>query len=346
MSERLNKTSICSIVFLDIVEYSQKSVSEQIECKDRFNRLINDAIKDVAQNDRIILDTGDGAAIALLGAPEEALFVSLTIRDCILKGNQDRSDALLFVRIGINLGPVRVVRDLNGQLSIIGDGINVAQRVMCFAEPNQILVSRSYYEIVSRLSDEFTQMFTYSGIKQDKHVREHELYIIRPSSEHAPLQGIVNNTPMDADTVDVPRKADPKKLLLVGGALTLLISVLMVRSHISPVEKSPSPASAPALAAGSKETKPAAPVQSPASQAPAAPSTESGAAEESKAHSISSSDVRKTGEHQSAESASADLGSPEKKGNAKPTRHASQEKRAKHATESCTDAERSLNQCH
>jgi len=184
MDARFNKTSICSIVFLDIIDYSKKSGSEQNEYKDRFNNLIGEAVKDIAQNDRIILDTGDGAGIALLGAPEEALFVSLTIRDDILRSNREHPNHPLNVRIGINLGPVRVVKDINKHLNIIGDGINVAQCIMSFAEPNQILVSRSYYEVVSRLTNEITQMFSYYGVKHDKHVREHEVYIISAPDEH------------------------------------------------------------------------------------------------------------------------------------------------------------------
>lgn len=180
MKDRINKTSICSVVFIDIIDYSKKPVSDQIAEKECFNALLTEAIKDVAQNDRIIIDTGDGAAIALLGAPEEALFVSLTIRDGILRKNRENGYHLL-VRIGINLGPVRVVIDINGMPNIIGDGINVAQRVMSFAEPNQILVSRSYYEITSRLTQEITDMFAYHGVKQDKHVREHEVYVIKPT---------------------------------------------------------------------------------------------------------------------------------------------------------------------
>jgi hypothetical protein len=182
MSERLNKTSICSVVFLDIVNQSKKPVAEQIRDKDLFNGFINEAIKDVAQNDRILLDTGDGAAIALLGAPEEALFVALTIRDNIIKHNKD-NEHQLYVRTGINLGPVRVVSDINGRPNILGDGINVAERVMSFAGPNQILVSRSYYEITSRLTEEITSMFSYFGVRQDKHVREHEVYSIRSADE-------------------------------------------------------------------------------------------------------------------------------------------------------------------
>lgn len=184
MTDRLNKTSICSIVFLDIIDYSKKPVSEQIEDKTFFNSLINEAIQNIPPNDRVILDTGDGAAITLMGAPEEALFLALSVRDGILERNKTHAQPIL-VRIGINLGSIRVMKDLNDRPNIIGDGINVAQRIMSFAGENQILVSRSYYEVTSRLTKEITNMFTYSGIKQDKHVREHEVYIIKSKAEEA-----------------------------------------------------------------------------------------------------------------------------------------------------------------
>ncbi len=73
---------------------------------------------------------------------------------------------------------MRLVRDINGQPNIIGDGINVAQRVMGFAQPGQILVSRSYYEVVSHISETYTKLFSYEGSRTDKHVREHEVYSV------------------------------------------------------------------------------------------------------------------------------------------------------------------------
>ncbi|MCL6646157.1 MAG: adenylate/guanylate cyclase domain-containing protein, partial [Dehalococcoidia bacterium] len=171
---RGNRTFICSVVFIDIVEYSKKPVAEQIELKERLNALLAQALEDVAANDRIILDTGDGAAISFVGDPEDALFVCIGLRDA-LAAEVARPGALpLALRIGINLGPVKLIRDLNGQPNIIGDGINVAQRIMGFAEPNQILVSRSYYEVVSCLSDAYARLFQYQGSRTDKHVREHE----------------------------------------------------------------------------------------------------------------------------------------------------------------------------
>ena len=199
MNDRINKTSICSIVFLDIIDYSKKPDSEQIDVKNQFNDFINIALKNIAQNDRIILDTGDGAAIAYMGSPEDALFMALNIRDSIIKNNES-GQSLIHVRSGINLGPVRVVKDINGRPNIIGDGINVAQRIMSFAQPNQILVSRSYYEITSRLTQEISKMFDYSGVKQDKHVREHEVYSVRLSERRATVENqaevITDNSPL------------------------------------------------------------------------------------------------------------------------------------------------------
>ncbi|MDO8412655.1 MAG: adenylate/guanylate cyclase domain-containing protein [Gallionellaceae bacterium] len=177
MEETGNKTIICSVLFLDIVEYSKKSVSGQIALKEAFNAFLSSAIQFVALEDRIILDTGDGAAISFLGDIGDALKVALAMRTALLGATLSLNPPLL-VCMGINLGPVRLVKDINGLPNIVGDGINVAQRIMGFADPGQILASRAYYDAVSRLSQEHAGMFHYGGLRTDKHVREHEIYAI------------------------------------------------------------------------------------------------------------------------------------------------------------------------
>ena len=162
------RTLVCSVLFLDIAEYSKKSVADQLKLKQSFNRTLSKALDAVAARERVILDTGDGAAIAFLGDPADALFAALAIRE----------NTKLPVRMGVNLGPVRLVKDINGQANILGDGINVAQRVMGFSEPGQLLVSRSFYEVASRLSNDYANLFTHEGSRSDKHVREHEVYSV------------------------------------------------------------------------------------------------------------------------------------------------------------------------
>jgi class 3 adenylate cyclase len=170
---------MCSVVFADIVQYSQKLVSQQVMLKTRFSALLAAALEHTAAADRLVVDTGDGAALCFLGDPEDALFTANSLRSRVLETPDPHA---LRLRLGINLGPVRVVKDVNGHTNVIGDGINVAQRVMSFAEPNQILVSRSYYEVVSRLSPEYAQLFHYAGLHRDKHVRQHEVYEVQLSA--------------------------------------------------------------------------------------------------------------------------------------------------------------------
>ncbi len=167
--ESSGRTLVCSVLFLDIVEYTKKPVAEQLQLKQAFNQALGKALEQVAPRDRIILDTGDGAAVTFLGDPEDALFASIAMRDL---------SAALAVRLGVNLGPVRLVKDLNGQVNILGDGINVAQRVMSFSNPGQLLVSRSFYEVVSCLSRDYVPLFHHEGARTDKHVREHDVYSV------------------------------------------------------------------------------------------------------------------------------------------------------------------------
>lgn len=170
---------VCSILFLDIVAYSKSSVNEQYQLKSRFNQLIAGKLEHIRANSRITLDTGDGASICFLGDPEEVLHAAIAIRQALIK--QDR----LLVRMGLHIGPVRVIKDMNGHNNVVGDGINVAQRVMSFAENNSLVVSRAFYEIVACLTDGLEESFISLGERRDKHDRVHELYLVGSSDESA-----------------------------------------------------------------------------------------------------------------------------------------------------------------
>jgi len=161
---------ICTIMFLDLVGYSQRSVDDQVALKKLFSDVLAKSLKAVAEDSRIAIDTGDGAAICFMGDPEEALDSALLLRDLLV---QRRA---LQVRIGLHMGPVRVISDINERTNVIGDGINVAQRIMDFAQANQVLVSRSYYEVMSRIADDTAGLFQYMGQYEDKHGRLHEVY--------------------------------------------------------------------------------------------------------------------------------------------------------------------------
>jgi len=270
---RPNQTFICSVVFIDLVEYSKKPFVEQILIKERFNRHLAEAIKDISLNYRIVLDTGDGAAIGFIGDPEDALFVAMSLRDALMDDDSEVAPDLK-VRMGINLGPVKILKDINNQMNMIGDGINAAERIMSFSEPGQLLVSRSYYDIVSCLSQEYAQLFHYQGSRADKHVREHDLYAV----EHTGMKpGSLYNRPdrklngiygEEDDTVEpvrlaaeesyraYPRKADrdasvgrSRKAIIIGGALAAVFAgfIFFLTGEKAPSEQpkvGPAPANA------------------------------------------------------------------------------------------------------
>ncbi len=258
-----NRTFIGSVVFVDIVGYSKKSVSDQITMKDRFTSLLSESLHGISLEQRIILDTGDGAALSFIGDPEDALFVGMNIRDLLNRQAPDAappnddstsSGTDLFLRIGINLGPIKLVRDINGQPNIVGDGINVAQRIMSFASPGQVVVSRSFFDVVSVISDEYAQLFKYEGSRTDKHVREHEIYVVGDSAaafnkaksgmeDRAAATNPRNNKSAgapnakstgdaaangEAEAEGVPFFQDKKKLTMVGGALGAVVLVLAI----------------------------------------------------------------------------------------------------------------------
>ena len=279
MLDQGNRTFIGSVVFVDIVGYSKKTVSEQITVKDRFTSLLSESLVDIPTEQRLILDTGDGAALSFLGDPEDALFVGMNLRDMVDKAIAEAAatstlepplpdvparevEGALPLRIGINLGPVKLVRDINGHPNIVGDGINVAQRIMSFARPGQIVVSRSFYDVVSVISDEYAKLFKYEGSRTDKHVREHEIYIVGESAAafkqakagtvdraaatnpnaRAQRQAGVSTGTYAAKAMNdgeaLPFLQDRRKLMMAGGTLTMVVIALAVMLALKkPAEK-------------------------------------------------------------------------------------------------------------
>jgi Flp pilus assembly protein TadD/class 3 adenylate cyclase len=183
--EKMDRTWLCSVLFMDIVNYSRQSVDVQMKWKARFNGYLGEAIREVPESERVILDTGDGAAVCFLGAPEAAMFAALHLWHSFVKDEREQQQGLR-VRTGVNLGPVKLVKDINGSLNAIGDGMNVGQRIMSFAPENQILVSQSYFQVVSCLSDDYKALFKLKGIETDKHVREHTVYSLLPPGSAEP----------------------------------------------------------------------------------------------------------------------------------------------------------------
>src|ERR1700722_10726880 len=251
--QRPDRTWLGSVLFMDIAKYSSQSVEMQMKWKKRFNEYLAEAIHEVPENERVILDTGDGAAVCFLGAPEAAMFAALHLWQCFVKDAREQQQGLR-VRTGVNLGPVKLVKDINGSLNAIGDGMNVGQRIMSFAPENQIVVSQSYFQVVSCLSDDYKALFKLKGVETDKHVREHTVYSLLPPGS-AELQA---ETPRATATA-APRPVavahehrDHKRspiALLVGATVAILVVAVVLWRFAGSGARSPSTAQVPAAKA-------------------------------------------------------------------------------------------------
>jgi class 3 adenylate cyclase len=260
MNDNSNRTFVASVLFLDIVDYSEQPVSEQMVMKRLFNTLLIDAVQSVAAADRVVLDTGDGAAITFLGNPEDALFTAFAMRDAIANAATGQQQAPFKVRFGINLGPVRQIRDINGQVNMIGDGINIAQRIMSFGDPGVILVSRSYFEVVSCLSADLAGLFHYDGKRTDKHVREHSVYSVGnstatplpvtepvPTAKSEPPEAIAvmndEGSPDDSAPAPQPAAVTTSRMAIIVTLVVLLgAGAMLLRSNTAPAPPAAVPA--------------------------------------------------------------------------------------------------------
>ncbi|MGA0570065.1 protein kinase domain-containing protein [Variovorax sp. VNK109] len=217
---------VCSVLFLDIVAYSKASVSEQYEVKKHFNELITGKLAHIPQSTRITLDTGDGAAVCFMGDPEIVLHTAVDIRRSLAAHERLR------VRMGLHMGPVRILNDMNDRVNVIGDGINAAQRVMSFAGENALLVSRAFYDVVSCLSDGAERAFRHIGAQADKHGRMHELYETVDDSDSDALADRTIQLPSDSPSGTPPAQPtesfdiDPATLAAIERDLAQLLGPL------------------------------------------------------------------------------------------------------------------------
>ncbi|HMK73057.1 MAG TPA: hypothetical protein VK454_06940, partial [Myxococcaceae bacterium] len=171
-----NRTFMGTVVFLDLGQAARSAA--QPELQQRVRDVISRTVGHLPSQDRILLDTGHGAVVCFPGDPEDAVFVAIGIRDSLLQ--EMTAFPQLETRLGVNLGPVKVVEQGPGETQLLGEGMHGAEAMLDFAAPTQILVSRSFYELVSSLSEEYRELFHHHGTRRLSGARDVDLYELAP----------------------------------------------------------------------------------------------------------------------------------------------------------------------
>ena len=173
-SSAQRRNLLCTIMFLDLVGYSLRSVDDQVALKKLFNELLAKALKGVPE------DTASPStpATARPSASWATRRRRCTPPCCCATCWASATEPCCRCASACTWGRCAWFRTSTTASTSSGDGINVAQRVMDFAQGNQVLVSRSYYDVISRITDDTADLFQYLGQYEDKHGRLHEVYAV------------------------------------------------------------------------------------------------------------------------------------------------------------------------
>jgi class 3 adenylate cyclase len=275
------QTRMAAVVFADLVGFSKKSVPAQLAAKEALTALLQELVTPYPKEGRVILDTGDGAAVGFLVSPEFALGLALRLRRELVAAPADALLQSKDLRLGINLGPLKVVTDVNGQPNMVGEGINSAERIMSFAEPGQTTASRSFQEAVYYLDASFQHLFEPLGMRTDKHGREHEVFRVTDSTPaiDTALQSLGAGAPAQAPAQRVrAATARPTRVVTIaagiGGIAVVALATWMVwPARVGPAAtsvKPPETVTRPAPGPPAPPVTSAPPAQSEPASAPVA----------------------------------------------------------------------------
>ncbi len=158
-----SKHKLSAIMFTDMTGFSRKmGESERLTLKllRDHNRIMRFLVR--KHHGEIIKSTGDGFLMDF-GSAVEAVQCALEAQERLQRYNQGKAeDEHIVVRIGINLGEVRIEDE-----DLFGDEVNIAARIQPLAEPGGICITREVYDHVkTKLSFVAANM----GLKELKNI--------------------------------------------------------------------------------------------------------------------------------------------------------------------------------
>ena len=188
---------IASVMLAEIAGYEDRPVFEQIDLTTRTRQLFERAVAESGTCDVQIIDREDSIVLLFPGDPRDCL--GLATRLALTLESEDGYSNLP-LRIGVNLGPITLGRNELGELRVSGAGIDDAERVARAGALREILMSRSFYSVLSRASmdDRLLRHKTFISDERDQSIAVYQL--ARPESAFPTLE-----TPSDRPSKPLPR---------------------------------------------------------------------------------------------------------------------------------------------
>jgi hypothetical protein len=161
--------------FTDIVAGSDPTITtnEQARKIIVLNQLIDrtEVFRQRDPESTLVLPTGDGMAIGFSDSPEKPLRLALEVHKNLSRYNNLKriEKEKLLIRIGIDTGPVYMIKDLNGKENVWGPGIIMARRVMDLAREMNIIASARIANDIRTLRPEYRSILHPIGDYSIKH---------------------------------------------------------------------------------------------------------------------------------------------------------------------------------
>jgi hypothetical protein len=182
--------------FTDIIAASDPTRTTQDQARKiiLLNKLIEmtDVFKQRDPATTLVLPTGDGMAIGFDDSPEKPLQLAIEVHKGLNRFNRTRKkEDIVQLRIGLDSGPVYIIKDLNGNENVWGPGIIMARRVMDLADKMNILSSASFANSVKMLKPEYRQILHPIGDYQIKHgdkILVYNIYTEEVGNKKSPSQ--------------------------------------------------------------------------------------------------------------------------------------------------------------
>ena len=157
-----------SVVFLKIQDFARRAASEQARLRAQLEAVVAVTVAEIAPARRVVLEAGDGIAVAVLGDPHGALRLA--------ERALAASAAGLPLSAGLNHGAVQVVGTNGGNGGMTGDGIAVAAAIAEFAAPSKLLASRAFRDALAERAPGLEARLVAAGTFTDPGLRGHELF--------------------------------------------------------------------------------------------------------------------------------------------------------------------------
>lgn len=238
---------LAAIVFTDVVGYSVLAGQDEAKAIALFRRDYDIIAATCAEYEgQVLKNTGDGLLLCFTSAVQ-AVNCSIKIQQLLHEQSENvpKGDVLQH-RIGVHLGDVVLMPD-----DVIGDGVNVANRIQNEARPGGIAMSQTVYDVVR---NKVKVNATSLGVRNLKHIVEPVTVWAIPPIGSLSQSPYLTNTPaqeqMMGDSISTFEEPKPDGAKGVLYAILAAVLLLVPIGMFFYIRSQPAPKKPPVVVVG------------------------------------------------------------------------------------------------